>query len=688
MASDEGNGGGLGGQYFIVREADCDEEEGSGDDSVDEGETEDDTDDGFLDDDECDQGESLALLQEHLREDSDRFETNIKRKLFGSPQATDTVDEAQCLSPRLQDISITPRKKQCRKQLFGRQDEANAPHGEISAEQVQGPGGRTVVVQAQVHRVSTPAPTPDPEPPAELNSSADSGVAEGTPAEDLYPSPDPAAAIACCRETFDKDRYVTDLLKSAHVQAAVLGQLRAAYEVAFSDITRPFKSNKSMSPQWVVGCAGTEYRLTLAARQLLQEHCDFILMKESMAGKTPCLLMLLRFKHEKNRDTVKKVVRHTLCLHDEQIVTNPPRTSVAAALYWFTAAAGRNDNIFRQGQFPDWVTEQTMVNHTNSIKNPVFELTKMVQWAYDHDYTDECEIALEYAALARKEVNAKAFIMSNAQPKYVKDCATMVRLYKRAEMKKMTMSEWVHERCQRVPEAGREDERGWRAIVQFLRRQGIEFAVFAGAMTQWLKGIPKRNCLVIQGAPDTGKSLFAMSLMKFMGGAVVSYVNSKSQFWLQPLSHAKVGLIDDATKPFWDYCDTYMRTAFDGNPVSIDVKHRAPVQMKFPPLLITTNVHVKDDARWHYLHSRIRVFTFPTGVHIRDGSTIEDKHWRSFFLKFWQTLELSDQEEEEEEDEKEEEQNKSSQEVDRVDGKDGEQPKPSTTIRFNRRRNT
>lgn len=691
MANNPGTGDELGGQYYILREAECEDEDDSGGDSGDDGS---DTDDGFLDDDDCEQGDSLALLQEQQRQDSDRVEGNIKRKLFGSPQVPDTVDEAQCLSPRLQDVCITQRSKRVRKQLQFGNNEVAAATGEIRLEsdQVQGEGGHRMIVVAQVHRESTPAPTPESvmaspaaeaadAPPVDLNSSGDSGVVDTTPeGAGRHGRMTAGEAVARARETFNKTEYVTDLLRSAHIQAVVLGQLKAAFEVAFSDLTRPFKSNKSMSNEWVVGCTGVEEVMLIASRQLLQEHCDYILIRDGMAGRTPCAMMHLVFIHEKNRDSIKKMLKCMLCVHEEQIVANPPRTtSVLAALHWYHLGLSPGERVFKHGAFPGWITEQTVSNHIDSVKNPVFELTKMVQWAYDHEYTDESTIALEYAELARKEVNAKAFVMSNSQAKYVKDCATMVRHYKRAEMKRMSMSEWIMRRCKRVPYDKREDRRGWRAVVQFLRRQEIEFAVFAGAMNQWLKGTPKRNCLVLQGAPDTGKSLFAMSLIRFLGGAVASFVNSKSQFWLQPLAHTKVALIDDATKPFWDYCDTYLRTAFDGNPVSIDMKHRAPVELKFPPLLITTNVAVKEDTRWHYLHSRIRAFTFPTGVHIRDGSTIEDSHWRSFFLKFWKTLDLSDQEEEEEEEEEERDPL-----ITKTDG--GHQA--ATALRFARRRDT
>lgn len=268
-----------------------------------------------------------------------------------------------------------------------------------------------------------------------------------------------------------------------------------------------------------------------------------------------------------------------------------------------------------------------------------FELSKMVQWAYDNDLQDESSIALGYATIADEEENAKAFLKSNSQLKYVRDCANMVRLYKRGEMMSMTMAEWIQYRSDKV--AG-EDKDGWRHVLRFLRHQNVEIIPFLITMKDLLKGIPKRNCMAIDGPPNTGKSLFAMSLVKFMGGRVITFVNSKSHFWLQPLTEAKIGLIDDCTEPFWQYCDTYLRNGLDGNVVCIDCKHKAPVQLKFPPMLITTNVNIRNDPKWTYLVNRIKCITFPTVIQKVEGTPfhLKDEDWKSFFVKFKEHLEL------------------------------------------------
>lgn len=140
-----------------------------------------------------------------------------------------------------------------------------------------------------------------------------------------------------------------------------------------------------------------------------------------------------------------------------------------------------------------------------------------------------------------------------------------------------------------------------------------------------------------------------MSLLKFLSGRVVSFANSNSHFWLSPLVDAKVGMLDDATHRAWLHIDTYLRGGLDGSVVSIDHKHRAPVQIKFPPMLITTNLDILKEPTFKYLYSRLTFFNFPEQLPLSATGepryTLSEQSWASFFTRFWGTLALSDQEE-------------------------------------------
>ena len=141
-----------------------------------------------------------------------------------------------------------------------------------------------------------------------------------------------------------------------------------------------------------------------------------------------------------------------------------------------------------------------------------------------------------------------------------------------------------------------------------------------------------------------------MSLISTLKGKVLSFANCKSNFWLQPLTETKLALIDDVTFVCWDYIDHYLRNGLDGNYVCFDMKHRAPCQMKFPPLILTSNIDISKEQKYRYLHSRIKCFPFankfPFDAQNKPQFQLTDQSWKSFFKKLWTQLELSDQEDE------------------------------------------
>ncbi|AHL83544.1 E1 [Enhydra lutris papillomavirus 1] len=429
------------------------------------------------------------------------------------------------------------------------------------------------------------------------------------------------------------------LFKSKNQKAFSYHKFKESFGLSFTELTRAFQSDKTCSVDWVVCVLYMPESRSEAAKTLLQDQCTYVFFCQIGV----CTLMMLSFKNQKNRETLFKSLKSLLRVRDSQLMADPPRTrSAACALYWYKK--GMSQCSFTHGTLPDWIAKQTLLDHQFGAEKP-FDLSVMIQWAYDNNHVEESQIAYHYALLAETNSNAAAFLNSNSQAKMVRDCATMVRYYKKAEMQRMSMSEWIFKCCTSAAQDG-----DWKEVVKFLRFQGIEFISFIASFKQFLRGVPKKNCLVFWGPPNTGKSMFCTSLLNFLKGKVISYVNSKSQFWLQPLSEAKIGLLDDATKPCWDYFDTYMRNALDGNAVSIDCKHKAPLQLKCPPLLVTTNVDVHADERWKYLRSRISCFCFGCEFPFLDdgspGFKLNDESWASFFTRFWTHLELSDQEDE------------------------------------------
>ncbi|AAX86628.1 E1 protein [Panthera leo persica papillomavirus 1] len=536
---------------------------------------------------EC-QGLSLQLFRLQEQTESDDQLQQLKRKYIASP-----AKAVLNLSPRLQAVSISPQtSKKAKKQLVWDDSGVDLEQHEADDSVNQG--------QTQVE-------TSD----KDCETVARGGGQNGAEA----------------------------LFKSKNRRLFALGKFKENFGISYMDLVRVFQSHKTCSMDWVICGLYLHDERSEAAKVLLQDHCAYIFFTQ-MGIVT---LMLLAFTSQKSRETVFKLLTKLFDCKEEQFLAEPPKTrSTAAALYWYKKSllAG----AFTFGIFPEWIAKQTLINHQLAAEKP-FDLSVMIQWAYDNNITEESEIAYQYAMFADTDENAAAFLNSNNQAKHVRDCATMCRYYRRAEMQRMTMSEWIHKQCK-----GAEGDGDWKEVVKFLRYQGLEFVEFLSAFTKFLKGVPKRNCLVFWGPPNTGKSLFCMTLLKFLRGKVISYVNSRSQFWLQPLADAKVALLDDATVPCWNYFDTFLRNALDGNPVCIDCKHKAPFQIKCPPLLVTTNLNVKGDERWLYLHSRLSAFCFANEFPFKEdgspGFNLNDQSWASFFKRFWLRLELSDQEDE------------------------------------------
>lgn len=542
------------------------------------------------------QGNSLELFHQQESLESEQQLCTLKRKYFQSPSQRSNFDETDlcALSPRLENISITPKEKgkRSRRRLFNVTDsgvELSLPN-EVD----------TDVTESQT-QVET-----------ECNSISVGGG-------DL----------------------VLQILKSKNAKATLFAKFKETVGISFAELTRPYKSDMTCCGDWVIAAFGVREPLVESLKVLLQQCCDYIHLTNYVSESVSIALMLLRFKHQKNRKTVCKLLQKMLSIENVQLLTEPPKLrSVPAAMFWFKCTISKL--TFTYGKTPEWILQQT---HVGQTEDKQFDLSEMVQWAYDNEHTDESKIAYYYAIAAPENSNARAFLNSNAQAKHVKDCAVMVRHYFRAEMAEMTMAAWINKKLKSVTTEG-----DWRVIVKFLRYQEIEFIDFLIAFKSFLAGKPKKNCFVFYGPPNTGKSLFCMSLLHVLGGNVISYANSKSHFWLQPLSDTKLALLDDATSQCWDFIDIYLRNALDGNPISLDLKHRAPKQMKCPPLMITTNISVATEMRWQYLHSRIKFITFAQPFPFNDdgspGFALTNENWKSFFLKFWQQLELSDQEDE------------------------------------------
>lgn len=527
----------------------------------------------LIDDDPVEQGNSLALLNEQLTDACDAAVTALKRKLIGSPEQIVAAE----LSPKLAAIEISPQRK-TKRRLFdsGIEDEATDNNEKVAWDSLE---------------------------------------IENTGKDNAYDTVD----------TVNVNDLCNSVLRSSNLRATMLAKFKENYGVSFIDLTRPFKSDKTCSKNWVVNVHCAAENTIEGSKEILKQYCEYY----QITSYGMSALYLLQCQAMKNRSTVCKLLSKMLNVSDQLLMCEPPRTRSTTVAIYFVKQTMSNA-CCTYGPTPDWIASLTMINHQGAAAAETFEFSQMVQWAYDNNVNSEPAVAYGYAELARTDKNAAAFLKCNNQVKYVKDCVAMVKYYKRYEMSQMTMGAWIVKCCEDTTEVG-----NWKVIAEFLRYQEVPLIKVLNAFNMFFKGIPKKHCILIHGDPDTGKSYFCSSLVKFLHGKVVSFMNRHSNFWLQPLLEGKIGFIDDATYVAWQFMDVNMRNALDGNDICIDAKHKAPVQHKLPPLLITSNIDVMNDQSLKYLHSRIMSFHFKHKLPFDEENNlvynITDGCWKSFF---------------------------------------------------------
>lgn len=593
MAADKGSPGPGAGHVFIDSEAECSDIETTGD--LDDSQS-DCTD--LVDNSLVDEGNHLAVFQKLERKAGENAVTQLKRKLQISPQSQDA--EVEGLSPSLAAITLgpSPRNPLVKRRLFT--EEAQIHHEATSNVQVP------------------------------LNQTEEGGVYDSEGGRSIL------------NETPLSGGLHIDILKAKNTKAARLALFKDAYVVSFCDLTRPYLNNKTTNAQWVVAGFAVTEPLYTASVLLLRQQCLYLQGSRRSLQKGSVSLFLLHFPVAKCRDTVKNLLLSLWSIPESHIICDPPKIRGAcAAFFWLKNALV--DGVSVHGEAPPWIQHQTSLTEGSS-ENLKFDLGKLVQYAYDNNILEESRLAYEYACLADVEANARAWLTCNNQARFIKDAVVMARHYKRAEMLKLSMSAYLSRRCSEITGAG-----SWRPIVSLLRYHGIEPIRLVNAFKLWLKGTPKHNCIVLIGPPSTGKSMFSNSLMGFLGGKVLSFQCHRSHFWLEPLAETKAALLDDATDPCWKYFEIYLRNALDGYPICIDRKHRAPIQIKAPPLMVTTNVDIMTMPKYIYLHSRCTPFYFTQPCPQLDNESdfrISISDWKHFFERLWRRLDLSDQEDE------------------------------------------
>lgn len=177
-------------------------------------------------------------------------------------------------------------------------------------------------------------------------------------------------------------------------------------------------------------------------------------------------------------------------------------------------------------------------------------------------------------------------------------------------------------------------------ILNFLSYQEVDSIQFLLDLYAVLfKTNKKKNCFIIQGPSNTGKTTFIRGLINFFNwGEITSgghfmfqnCVNKELLIWEEPL----IGP---------DYVELCKR-AFEGMDTQVSVKFKAPQTMYRTPIIITTNKDI-----WHYssadklaLSNRCFIYHFNRSVEdYKQGYRISDRSHKLFYSTICTILEQS-----------------------------------------------
>lgn len=156
-------------------------------------------------------------------------------------------------------------------------------------------------------------------------------------------------------------------------------------------------------------------------------------------------------------------------------------------------------------------------------------------------------------------------------------------------------------------------------VRKYLIYQNIDPEAFGLSLIQWLQRRGKRNTIVIEGPPDTGKSTFIRALLSpiYRVGEIThsgdfmytSCVNKDIIQWEEPC------ITSDKVEKF--------KTITEGQATMIQIKHKENTQLRRTPIIITTNNPVWKycssaetalRARMHIIHFEKSAKNFPTWV--------------------------------------------------------------------------
>lgn len=375
----------------------------------------------------------------------------------------------------------------------------------------------------------------------------------------------------------------------------------------WTNIVKEMKSPKTMQKKWVIffqkPVSGSGTVTHVPAEALLCQDCDRL---RACSTEGSCLYLLEYTKGQRSIAGLMKLLKTvgiTQCLFGVPLYKNP------TARKWFkektTALSTDNDVTFLADDQDEECKEEVG-----------FQMDVLINFCVETEPSSVEVLMYRYTQEAvGGDPNAMCWQKSTGALAWAKNAFTLWQGTRSGELASMTVDQYIN-MCIKKHQGGNADN-----ISDLLIHQGIDEDVWLRALKLWVRGIMKKNTIVLFGPGSTGKSLTCDALTSFLGGAFLTW-HQDNQFWLSGAIGSRYCAVDDVTNRAWSDIDSKNRRHCDGGAVTVNKKFCQPTTIKFPPLCITTNCDLRgggENSPWEFLLNRLTWFNFPNTLEGPDG---------------------------------------------------------------------
>ncbi|AXH74262.1 MAG: E1 protein [Melanogrammus aeglefinus-associated papillomavirus 2] len=396
------------------------------------------------------------------------------------------------------------------------------------------------------------------------------------------------------------------------------------------DVARTMKSDKTMQKDWIIFCAKPltnlrkgPYRCHIALEALLCNDADNIRCK-SLGN---FVMYLLEYK-DKSR-SVNGLRKLLAQVNVTTALFGAPFKRKPLVRDWIKKCTSALDSK------KDLTWLQEVCGTASGFR---FNPEEMIQFCEE---SEPVSVEILIANYRREgdngNENAKAWIEMSSAYNNAQHCYKMWKATERGKTMQMTLPEYIQSRHNLMKEGVA------RHVTLLLAMQGVNEISFLNTVRKWLRGSPKSNILVFVGPGNSGKSMFAESLMIFLDGAILSICESNG-FWKQGMISKRYCLIDDVTLPQWRYLDINERRALDGGLIAVNKKYSDAVECRMPPTVMTTNYDIRLNDDYTFLVNRLTWITFTKPLPLKRSGLgvliVTPADIAAWFFQYKDTLDL------------------------------------------------